>query len=233
MSWREERAIRCQAAALVAEAEAMVAGRLIDLPWAAERTFGQVVVNALAHADWVQLEGYSSGTHRSGSLAWDGALIFLADELRGAVGSPEELVAAQRAQLIPIELDILEGTVHEPATPAGLVSLLRPRIARAASRHRHCRDSKRSPMASARSRPSSAAARTAIGSPAMTAPSACQARIWLSRHRSSTARARPIASAKYGRASSTPTTAAIRPQAVSARANSAASSTSRAIARAC
>ena len=44
------------------------------------------------------------------------------------------------------------------------------------------RESNRSPIASARSRPSSAAARAAIGSPAMTAPNACQPRIWLSLH---------------------------------------------------
>ena len=57
-------------------------------------------------------------------------------------------------------------------------------------------------MASARSRPSSAAARIAIGSPTTTDPNACQTRIWLSLHRSPIERARPIASAKYGRAAS-------------------------------
>ena len=36
----------------------------------------------------------------------------------------------------------------------------------------------------------------------MTAPNACQTRIWLSLHPSPIERARPIASAKYGRATS-------------------------------
>ena len=63
---------------------------------------------------------------------------------------------------------------------------------------RHRRELNLSPIASARSRPSSAAARTASGSPAVAAPFACKARIWLSLHRSPIARARPIASAKYG-----------------------------------
>ena len=59
-----------------------------------------------------------------------------------------------------------------------------PCIICAIPRHqRHTRETNRSPIASARSRPSSAAARTAIGSPAMAAACACQARIWLSLHR--------------------------------------------------
>jgi hypothetical protein len=70
------------------------------------------------------------------------------------------------------------------------------------SHRRQFLDKNRSPSASARSRPSSAAARSAVGSPVISAMIAVHVRIWHSVHRSPAARTVSIASARYGRATS-------------------------------
>jgi hypothetical protein len=134
MSRREERAIRCEAQDILAEAQAMLNGRALMRPWWYHQRLGWVTVNTLAHADWTTLSHAAEGGLCSRDWQWDSALKFLAAELLAAVGSLEDLGEVQRAQLIPLELGVLAGTPPAPRTPSDLVTLILPRIELAAGR---------------------------------------------------------------------------------------------------
>jgi hypothetical protein len=137
MSRREERAIRCEVQDLVAEAEAMLNGRAITRPWCHHKQLGWMSVNTLAHADWPTLSAIADRGLLSRDREWNAALMFLAAELLAAAGSRVGLAAAQRAQLIPLEVDLLAGTATAPSTPSNLVTIVLPYIDRAAPRRRH------------------------------------------------------------------------------------------------
>ncbi len=136
MSRREERAIRDEAEELAAETEAMLSGRLADR-WSGDRAPGWVWLNTLAHADWAGLTDIADGSLRGQRSAWDGALMFLAGELLASAGSPGALRDLQRTELVPLELELLAGATPPPATPGGLVSLVRDQLARARSHRSH------------------------------------------------------------------------------------------------
>jgi hypothetical protein len=137
MSRREERAIRCEAQDLVAEAEAMLSGGVVARPWWHHGLQGWVSVNTLAHADRPTLSDVADGVFGSRSREWDTSLRFLASELLVTTGTAEALEAAQRAEIVPLELDVLAGTAPAPRTPRDLVALVLPRIIRAAGRRQH------------------------------------------------------------------------------------------------
>jgi hypothetical protein len=136
MSRREERAIRCEAEDLVADAEAMLHGRVMNRPCWDHRLLGWVSVNTLAHGDWPSLSQLADGKLASRNPAWDASLAFLAAELLAGAETPEGLVVTQRAQLIPLELNMLAGGLAVPWTASDLVKLVLPHIDGSATRRR-------------------------------------------------------------------------------------------------
>jgi hypothetical protein len=112
------------AAAIVAEATAIVEGRASDVapdnwsppPWA--------WINRLAHSSWDDINLMAESRWRA-MRVWEGATTLLAYEMRTYAGSPDALLRLQRRALIPLELDVLNGQVRAPDTPLELVRLVR------------------------------------------------------------------------------------------------------------
>jgi hypothetical protein len=139
--------MRDEIRALMAEAEAILAGRpsegspsegsSSEGTASAEPAAGRAWVSILAHADWVALTELENRFPLDGGSLWDDALVYLASELLAVAGTPERLFEVQRAALIPLELDLLAGTCQVPATALALVILVRPELARIRSRRAH------------------------------------------------------------------------------------------------
>jgi hypothetical protein len=139
MHRREERAIRDDAKDLIAEAEAIVTGRLVERHWWDDKEQGWMWLNCLAHADWSTLSEMADGARTGRGSLWDAAAMFLAGELLATAGSAEGLVALQRAWLVPLEAELLALSSGTPSTPGNLVSVVRAELDRA--RARRARDS--------------------------------------------------------------------------------------------
>jgi hypothetical protein len=136
MTRREERAIRSEVRDLVAEAEAMLAGRLLERPGWNDTELGWVCLSTLAHCEFARLTELAAGVVRCRQQDWDAALRFLASDLLALAGTRAALAAVQRAHLVPLELDLMTGA-SLLSSPIGLVDLVRPELAKAASRRRH------------------------------------------------------------------------------------------------
>lgn len=129
MSDRSDRVIRDEGRYLVAQAEAMLDGCLIDRYRRQNTVPAWLWLNALAHSRWSRLADIAAGNRRNPRPGWDGALSFLASEVLIAAGSSEGLEALQRARLVPLELRLL-GAARAPEAPAELVHLVRREIGR-------------------------------------------------------------------------------------------------------
>jgi len=118
-----------QVGRVVAEATALVEGTVADSvqfgwpppPWA--------WINKLAHADWADICDLSIKRHRLVRV-WEGAISFLAADMRALAGTPEGLVELQRGALIPLELRVLAGRVQPPESPLELVAMVRAEMDR-------------------------------------------------------------------------------------------------------
>jgi hypothetical protein len=130
MHRREERAIRDEAKAFVAEAEATLTGRLVDWCWFDDNVPGWVWLNTLAHADWAALGDLADGGPPGRHSIWNRAVMFLAGELLSTAGSADGLIELQRACLIPLESDLLAAPSWTLSSPAELVSLVRSELRR-------------------------------------------------------------------------------------------------------
>ena len=124
-----DRVIRDEVRHLVASAEAMLEGRLIDRYRRQETLPAWVWLNALAHSRWSRLVDIAAANRRNPRPGWDSALGFLASELLIAADSSDGLEALQRARLVPLELRLF-GAAPGPETPSELVHLVRREIGR-------------------------------------------------------------------------------------------------------
>ena len=121
----EDRMIRAEAAAAVAEAVAIVSGRLLVDRWSDRPELGWMALNTLAHGDRALLRQIADGPALERGQTWDGAVRYLAGAVIAAAGSGERgLVALQRATLVPLELRVLGGAAKAPATAAELVRVV-------------------------------------------------------------------------------------------------------------
>ncbi len=128
-SGRMWRARPRSAAAVVAEATAIIEGTVADVaadtwsppPW--------TWINRLAHGSWEDISSLAQGRWRA-MRVWEGATTFLAGEIRTCARTPEGLLRVQRSALIPLELDVLDGQVAAPNTPLELVSMVRGELDR-------------------------------------------------------------------------------------------------------
>ena len=114
---------------VVAEATALLEGRLADSTVAGWPRPSWVWVNRLAHGSWDELCDLSQKRHRWVRI-WEGATTVLAAEMISYAGTPDGLLALQRGALIPLELDILAGRVDPPVAPLHLVAMVRAEIDR-------------------------------------------------------------------------------------------------------
>jgi hypothetical protein len=125
--WRVRPGGALSAAAIVAEAVAIVEGRASDvapdnwspLPW--------TWINRLAHSSWDDINRMAESRWRA-LRAWEGATTLLAYEMRTYARTPKGLLRLQRSALIPLELDVLSGQVSAPDTPLELVRLVRQEV---------------------------------------------------------------------------------------------------------
>jgi hypothetical protein len=127
--------MQAEASGPIADAIAILAGRVFDGCPAGRTVPAWVRVNQLAHASWTDLASLAESLPPWSSSAWDGAIMFLAGELRINAGSPEGLRGLQRDGLIPLELDLLDGRPQAPTTPTELVTMIQAEIGRV-RRHR-------------------------------------------------------------------------------------------------
>lgn len=130
MWWRKLRETRDASCDVVAGAAAVIGGRIVDArpvppkdPWC--------WVNTLSHGSCPALQELAARRVNAPANGWEAAAVFLASELGAACGSPGGLLDLQRAVLIPLELDLLDGRTTAPQTPGELVSIVRRELARA------------------------------------------------------------------------------------------------------
>jgi hypothetical protein len=125
MRRHEERMIRAEAAAAVAEAVAMVQGRLLVDGWGDRPNIGWTALNTLAHGDRALLRQIADGPALERGQTWDGALRYLAGAVIAVAGPGEcGLMALQRAVLVPLELRVLGGATKPPVSAAELVRVV-------------------------------------------------------------------------------------------------------------
>ena len=125
--WRPRPKGPPSAAAVVAEATAIVEGRASDVapdtwsppPW--------TWINRLAHSSWDDINLMAESRWRA-MRVWEGATTLLAYEMRTYARTPHDLLRLQRSALIPLELDVLNGQVSAPNTPLELVRLVRQEV---------------------------------------------------------------------------------------------------------
>jgi hypothetical protein len=129
--------MQADASGLIADAIATLAGRTFDGCPAGKATPAWVRVNQLTHASWTDLASLADSQPPWRSTAWDGAIMFLAGEVRINAGSPDGLRGLQRDGLIPLELDLLDGRTQAPKTPTELVTTIQAEIARVRRHHSH------------------------------------------------------------------------------------------------
>ena len=126
-----------EAAGIIADGAAMLAGRAVDSCPAGMTIPGWVRVNQLAHAGWADLACLADSPPGRDCSGWNGAIMFLAEELRITAGTPEGLRALQQEALIPLELDLLDGRTCAPRSPMELVDMIRTELARVRRRRVH------------------------------------------------------------------------------------------------
>jgi hypothetical protein len=85
-------------------------------------------INELAHASWSDLERIAET--RTCGQGWEGALSYLASEMRTEGRSADGLLALQRNGLIPLELNLLARRAAPPMTPSDLISIVRSELDR-------------------------------------------------------------------------------------------------------
>ncbi|MFI5040255.1 MAG: hypothetical protein ACHQNA_00145 [Acidimicrobiales bacterium] len=118
-----------EADAVVAEAQALLAGRAADRhSAAADPVPGWAWVNCLAHAGMEDLNGLVDGARIAQPSGWAGAMSFLAHELIATGRTSEGVAELQRAALIPLELDLLSPGTPTPSTPGRLVAVVQARL---------------------------------------------------------------------------------------------------------
>jgi len=122
---------------VVADAVATVTGRHLTGRWPTDPAPGWTWLNTLAHAETAHLSALADDLAAAQRSGWDGAMMFLANEVVSMAADSEELIALQRRVLIPLELDVLGGAVPAPASPAALVALVRARLDGARRRPDH------------------------------------------------------------------------------------------------
>ncbi len=86
---------------------------------------GWAYVNALAHSRADKLTSLKTPSRFLHPSGWDAVLAYLATELLTiAHGRLDEISFMQRADLVPLELDLLAGEIQEPETPGQLAELV-------------------------------------------------------------------------------------------------------------
>jgi hypothetical protein len=123
---RQRREIGTLVAEVLGEAIAILEGRFCEL--GSRSAPGWVRINQLAHATWSDLQLVAETCTYGG--AWEGAVSYLASEIRTQTESATGLLALQRNRLIPLELEVLAGWTTPPQTPLELVSLVRAEVDR-------------------------------------------------------------------------------------------------------
>lgn len=114
---------------LVDEAAAVLEGRVSQTSLYGGAVPRWARLNQLAHGTWQDLGQFAAEPQGPGA-PWDGAVSFLAGEIRAHTGSPEVLLDFQRQALIPLELEILAGRASPADSPIELVSTVRAELAR-------------------------------------------------------------------------------------------------------
>ena len=94
MGRHEDRMIRAEAAANVAEAVAIVSGRLLVDRWGDRPELGWMALNTLAHGDRALLRQIADGPALERGQTWDGAVRYLAGA--GGGGVPSEITSPRR-----------------------------------------------------------------------------------------------------------------------------------------
>jgi len=110
----------------VEEAERILAGRLLDCPDRVSRGVEALdLVGALGHASFDELRRFTTWGDKPDQARWQGALAYLAQETLSVAVDEASLLRIQRGTLIPLELSLLGREIPLPATPTGMVSVVR------------------------------------------------------------------------------------------------------------
>lgn len=95
-------------------------------------------VNSLAHSQADKLTTLKTLPRFLHPDGWDAVVAYLATELLTiAHGRLDEISFMQRADLVPLELDLLAGDIQEPETPGQLAELVLNALRRGRTRDRN------------------------------------------------------------------------------------------------
>ena len=122
---RERSSARVDDLEVVAEAERLLTGRMLDLE-SRKHERSWTLIGSLAHSDWEQMQilACDAGRTHCDPGGWRAALAFLADVLLSTARTQQMLLQVQRQVLIPLELRLLGGETLPLRAPADFVALV-------------------------------------------------------------------------------------------------------------
>lgn len=123
-----ERAVQHWAVEILAEARAILEGRVLERTEWESGDVAWALLNRLSHGAWSDLAALA-GADGCGS-GWLGALSYLASEVCAMAGSPLGLRLLQSSRLVPLELDALTDPRMTIYTPLDFISQVRSALSR-------------------------------------------------------------------------------------------------------
>jgi hypothetical protein len=125
MSWGTRRKDIREARELVREAERMLDGRTIESYIARrERVPAWSLISLLSHSSRVEMMKLAHPSARPDPSGWSGTMARVARELLDLTWDDSSLLSVQRQSLVPLELELLGGTVQPPCNPAELYEMV-------------------------------------------------------------------------------------------------------------
>jgi hypothetical protein len=111
---------------VAAAAERMLSGGAVGLFRDAGYSYAPswAYLNRLGHCEFEQMVALAEAVDRGRPGGWGATLGYIAAELLTFEKTPDQIHRAQREVLIPLELDILDGQIPDPETPAEFMSLI-------------------------------------------------------------------------------------------------------------
>lgn len=125
MTWGARRKDSREARSVVREAENVLQGRTIEGFIARrQRVPAWSLISLLGHGSRLDLMKLASPVSRPDPAGWSGTMARLAGDLLDLTWDDASLLGLQRQALVPLELSLLGGMHHPPATPAELYEMV-------------------------------------------------------------------------------------------------------------
>lgn len=123
--WRSSHSWRRSASReLVRESIKFLKGRAPEVYQSRGQVPAWAFISCLAHSDADRLLEFARPGQHGDSASWNATIAYLATEIIAVGRESSPLETIQREVLIPVELDLLAGTIPLPTSPVDLVGLV-------------------------------------------------------------------------------------------------------------